>query len=95
MIEIKTGTMEEKIIKILQEKYPVTLEEIGKKLHVSKSTAEFELVKLQSKGIVEMEPLPGKTFVRLIRTDFRFVGRRHQKKFIKKEGQDWWSWRRE
>ena len=83
MIEIKTGTMEEKIIKILQEFYPITVEEISKKLHVSKSNAEFELIKLQSKGIVEIEPLPGKTFVRLLRHDFTFVGRRHQKKFIK------------
>ena len=85
MIEIKTGTMEEKIIKILQEFYPITVEEISKKLHVSKSNAEFELIKLQSKGIVEIEPLPGKTFVRLLRHDFTFVGRRHQKKFIKRK----------
>ena len=85
MIEIKTGTMEEKIIKILQEFYPITVEEISKKLHISKSNAEFELIKLQSKGIVEIEPLPGKTFVRLLRHDFTFVGRRHQKKFIKRK----------
>ena len=85
MIEIKTGTMEEKIIKILQEFYPITVEEISKKLHVSKSNAEFELIKLQSKGIVEIETLPGKTFVRLLRHDFTFVGRRHQKKFIKRK----------
>ncbi|RLF62613.1 MAG: transcriptional regulator, partial [Thermoplasmata archaeon] len=39
----------------------------------------------QSKGIVEIEPLPGKTFVRLLRHDFTFVGRRHQKKFIKRK----------
>jgi len=85
MIEIKTGTMEEKIIKILQEFYPITVGEISKKLHISKSNAEFELIKLQSKGIVEIEPLPGKTFVRLLRHDFTFVGRRHQKKFIKRK----------
>ena len=85
MIEIKTGTMEEKIIKILQEFYPITVKEISKKLHISKSNAEFELIKLQSKGIVEIEPLPGKTFVRLLRHDFTFVGRRHQKKFIKRK----------
>jgi len=85
MIEIKTGTMEEKIIKILQEKYPITLEVLSKKLHVPKKTVEFELFKLSSKGIVDLEPLPDRTFIRLLRGDIRFIGRRHQEKFIKRK----------
>ncbi len=85
MIEIKTGTMEEKIIKILQKEYPVTLEVLGKKLHISKKTVEFELFKLSSKGIVELEPLPDRTYIRLLRTDIRFIGRHHQEKFIKRK----------
>ena len=85
MIEIKTGTMEEKIIKILQGIYPITLEMLSKKLHVSKKTVEFELSKLSSRGIVELEPLPDRTFIRLLRSDIRFIGRHHQEKFIKRK----------
>ena len=85
MIEIKTGTMEEKIIKILQKEYPMTLEVLSKKLHVPKKTVEFELFKLSSKGIVEIEPLPNRTFIRILRSDIRFIGRRHQEKFIKRK----------
>ncbi|MEA2054433.1 MAG: HTH domain-containing protein [Candidatus Thermoplasmatota archaeon] len=85
MIEVKTGTMEEKILRILQEHYPVTVEELSKKLHISRATTEFELVKLQSKGIVALEPLPGRTFIRLLRNDFRFIGRKYQEKFIKRK----------
>lgn len=85
MIEVKAGTMEERILKILQECYPITVEVLSEKLHVSKPTTEFELMKLQSKGFIALEPLPGRTFVRLLRNDFRFIGRRHQEKFIKRK----------
>ena len=35
------------------------------------------------KGIVRLEPLPDKTYIRLIRQDFSFVGKKRQRKFIK------------
>ncbi|KAA0003059.1 MAG: HTH domain-containing protein [Thermoplasmata archaeon] len=85
MIEIKSGTMEEKIIKILQKKYPITIEQIRSELKVSRAIIERELRKLQARGILLLEPLPDKTFIRLLRNDFRFIGRRHQYKFIKKK----------
>ncbi|RLF52173.1 MAG: transcriptional regulator [Thermoplasmata archaeon] len=85
MIEIKIGTLEERIIKILQSQYPITLEEISKKLGISKERTKTELLKLQNRGILVLEPLPDKTFVRLIRFDIRFVGKRKQYKFIKKK----------
>lgn len=84
MIDIVTGTREEKIIRALQEAYPITVAELGQRLHLSPRTLSFELRKLQSKGLVGLEPLPDKTYVRLLRTDIRFVGRRHQEKFIKR-----------
>lgn len=85
MIEIKTGTMEERIVKELQENYPITVEELSKKLGVSEKKLMMELIKLQSKGVLILEPLPDKTFIRLIRFDIRFVGRRSQYKFIKRK----------
>ena len=83
MIEIITGTLEEHIIKILQKTYPVTTNDLLGQLQVSESLLMRTLKKLQIKGIVAMEPLPDTTFLRLLRNDISFVGKKRQKRFIK------------
>jgi predicted transcriptional regulator len=83
MIEITRGTAEEQIIKILQKRYPLTVEDITSEIHLSKAIIQRVLQQLQVKGIVQLEPLPDKTFIRLLRNDFKFVGKKRQKKFIK------------
>jgi len=83
MIEIITGTLEERIIKLLLKTYPITVSDIGKKLHLSKSTVMRALKKFQIKGVVRLEPLPDKIYVRLLRRDFSFIGKKQQQKFIK------------
>jgi predicted transcriptional regulator len=83
MIEITGGTIEEQIIKILQKKYPVTVEDINSELHLSNESILRVLNQLQVKGIVQLEPLPDKTYIRLLRMDFKFVTKKRQRKFIK------------
>jgi DNA-binding transcriptional regulator GbsR (MarR family) len=83
MIEIVKGTLEEQVIKLLQEIYPITISDIEEKLRVSRGVVERVLQKFQVKGIVQLEPLPGKTYVRLLRDDFSFVGKKRQRRFIK------------
>ena len=83
MIEIKSGTVEEQIIKILQKTYPITLWDIEKKLHISRDNILRILQKFQVKGIVQLEPLTDKIFIRLKRNDFKFIGKKRQKKFVK------------
>ena len=83
MIEITSGTLEERIIKILQKTYPITVDNIRDELNTSRDIIIRTLKKLQIKGIVRLEPLPDKTFVRLLRHDFSFVGKKHQRKFKK------------
>jgi len=83
MIEITSGTLEEQIIKLLQKKYPITLAELATKIHVSRDVILRVLKKLQTKDIVQLEPLPGKTYIRLLRHDFSFVGKKRQRKFVK------------
>ena len=85
MIEVVKGTMEERIIKILQKDYPITLKELSRKIGISEKKTKMELLKLQSRGIIVMERLPDKIFIRLLRFDFVFVGRRRQYKFIKRK----------
>lgn len=83
MIEITRGTLEEQIIKILQKTYPVTIKEVAKQAHLSENQVKRVLNQLQIKGIVQLDKLPDKTFIRLIRRDFRFIGKKRQRKFIK------------
>jgi len=87
MIEITTDTMEEKIIKTVQKNYPITIAELSDHLHMSRHKIRFELLKLQSRGLIELEPIQEKTFIRLLRTDIRFVGCRHQETFLKRRRQ--------
>jgi GTP-sensing pleiotropic transcriptional regulator CodY len=87
MIEITTGTIEEQIIKILQKTYPVTITDVEDKLQLPRKIIMRVLKKFQTKGIIRLEPLPDKTYIRLLRHDFSFVGKRRQKKFIKHRSQ--------
>ncbi len=84
MIEIVDGSIDAQIIKILQKKYPVTLEEIEHQLNLSHGRILRVLNQLHVKGIVRLEPLPDKVYVRLLRHDFKFVGKKRQRKFIKR-----------
>jgi len=83
MIEITNGTIEERIIKILQKVYPITVNDLKKELRLSSKIVQRVLQKFLVKGIVQLEPLPDKTYIRLLRNDFSFVGKKRQKKFIK------------
>lgn len=62
MIEIVKGTLDERIIRLLQEQYPITLGELSKKLGVSERTTRAALLKLRSRRIVELEPLHDTVF---------------------------------
>lgn len=84
MIEIVKGTLEERIIKLLQKKYPIDLKYIQQELKISEIITLRTLQKLQARGILALDPLPGKIYVRLLRNDFNFIGKKRQRKFIKR-----------
>ncbi len=83
MIEITVGTYEEQILRILQKKYPITIEELKESLHLSRKTIDRTLYKLQTMGVIQLDPLPDKTYIRLLRNDFKFVQKKRQYRFIK------------
>ena len=83
MIEITTGTLEDQIIKLLQKTYPITVSDIENEIHVSRDVIMRVLQKFQTKGILQLEALPYKTYIRLLRSDFSFIGKKRQRKFIK------------
>ncbi|UCE37514.1 MAG: transcriptional regulator [Thermoplasmata archaeon] len=87
MIEIERGSLEARIIEVLLEVYPITTEELRKELAISEKMLERGLARLQTRGIIALESLPDKVFIRLLRRDFHFIGRKaSQRKSIKRSG---------
>ena len=55
MIEVKGGTIEEKIIKQLQKSYPISIKDLEKKIHISRNRIIRVLQQLQVNGIVQLK----------------------------------------
>lgn len=73
-IEIVRGSLEERIIRFLLEVYPARLDDLEADLRVPSGRVLRVLRALATRGIVELEDLPDRTFIRLLRRDFTFVG---------------------
>jgi len=87
MIELERGSLEARIIEVLLEVYPITVAELRKELSLSDKTIEMGLKRLLTKGIIALEPLPDKVYIRLLRRDFHFIGKKaSQRKPIKRSG---------
>jgi predicted ArsR family transcriptional regulator len=86
-VEVLHGSMDERILRYLLETYPVTTAQLARDLRVSKSRIGRALKALALRGIVELEELPDKTFVRLLRQDLSFFGYKEtQRKRFKRSG---------
>ena len=85
-MQIKTGSLEERILRILLKKYPVTVDEIQEEVGMNEDMVERVLKALQTRGIVMLDILPDETFVRLINPNLHFIGRSSvQKKSLKRK----------
>ncbi len=86
-IEIESDSLEARILRILIKTYPVTVSDLEWDLKISANILQRTMKALQSRGIIELEELPDKTFIRLIRRDISFVGRKAtQRKRVKRKG---------
>ncbi|MDI6708370.1 MAG: transcriptional regulator [Candidatus Thermoplasmatota archaeon] len=86
MVKLKAGTLEERILKVLLSKYPITAEELQAQLAVREDTLERALSALQIKGIILLEPLQDKTFIRVTQTGIEFIGKSpSQRKALKRK----------
>lgn len=87
MIEVERSSLEGRIITLLMEVYPITVKELRDELNMSEKTLELGIKRLQSRGIIELEILPDKVYIRLLRRDFKFIGRKaSQRTAIKHKG---------
>ncbi len=87
MIEIERGSVEARIIEVLLEVYPITTAQLKKEFSISERSLDRGLKRLQTRGIIALEPLPDKVYIRLLRRDFHFIGRKvTQRRPIKRSG---------
>lgn len=87
MVQIDAGSKEAKVLRVLLEKYPVDTGQVAEGAGLSRAEAERTLKGMEDRGWIELERLPDRTFVRLRRADFTFIGRvETQKRAIKHKG---------
>jgi len=60
------SSIEHRIIEYASAHYPLTSDELARALHVSVDLIWVELRKMESKGLVELDVLPDRTYVRLL-----------------------------
>jgi len=87
VLEMREGTLESRIVHLLLEMYPVTAADIERELKARPGLLDRTLKALALRGVVELERLPDRTYVRLLRFDFAFVGRKEsQRRRVKHRG---------
>ncbi len=74
VVEILEGTLESRVLHLLLEMYPATKRDLERELKVKPAILDRTLKAMVSRGLIEVEPLPDRTYVRLLRYDFQFSG---------------------
>jgi DNA-binding MarR family transcriptional regulator len=72
---VKLNPVEMRIYKILQEWYPITVEELKDELRMREDTLLRSLKSMSLKGVVALEPLSDKTYVRLLMSDVKIASK--------------------
>ena len=65
-MSIQVNALEARIIGILKDWYPITVEELRDELSLRKDVLERTLKAMVLKGIIVLEPLEDKTYIRFI-----------------------------
>lgn len=89
MVQLDSGSKEARIISVLLKRYPIDDVEVSSITGLSLREVRRYLKGMQDRGWLILERLPDRTFVRLLRRDFIFVGRvEAQKRSVKHKGRD-------
>lgn len=68
-MNVQVTALEARIIGILKDWYPITVEELRDELSLRKDVLERALKSLVVKGVIALEPLSDKTYIRLLVPD--------------------------
>jgi hypothetical protein len=65
-MNVQVDSLQARIIAILKDWYPITVEELKDELALHSGVLERSLKGLMVKGVIALEPLSDKTFIRLL-----------------------------
>src|SRR5512137_232954 len=65
-MKVQVDALQARIISILKDWYPITVEELRDELALPTNVLERSLKGLMVKGVIALEPLSDKTFIRLL-----------------------------
>jgi hypothetical protein len=65
-MNVQVDSLQARIISILKDWYPITVEELKDELALPSGVLERSLKGLMVKGVIALEPLSDKTFIRLL-----------------------------
>lgn len=71
-MRVQVDRLQARILGILKDWYPITVQELGDELGVSLAVLERSLKSLMAKGVVALEPLSDKTYIRLLVPEVAF-----------------------
>ncbi len=78
-MKMKLEPLEIRILGILKDWYPITVEELRDELSLPSGVLERALKSLMVKGIVQLEPLSDKTYIRLLTPEMVIEAGPHKK----------------
>jgi DNA-binding transcriptional ArsR family regulator len=73
---IRMDNLEIRIVRLLKEWYPITVEELRDELSVRPDTLTRALKSLAVKGVIALEPLTDKTYIRLLMPEIDLEGQK-------------------
>jgi predicted transcriptional regulator len=71
-MKVQVDSLQARIINILKDWYPITVEELKDELSLPSGVLERALKSLMVKGVIELEPLTDKTYIRLLAPEIMF-----------------------
>jgi DNA-binding transcriptional ArsR family regulator len=75
-MKIKMNSLEIRVVRLLKERYPITVDELRDELSVRPDTLTRALKSLMVKQVVALEPLSDMTYIRLLTPDIDVEGGR-------------------
>jgi len=83
-MKVQVDALQARILNILKDWYPITVEELRDELSLPSGVLERALKALMVKGVIELEPLTDKTFIRLLVPEMIFEVDRNERRRKKK-----------
>ncbi len=84
-MKLESGSLEAKIVQFLREIYPVTMRDIRREFRQPAGRLDLAIRRLERAGIIELEVLPDRTYVRLVKPVGSVGNRPVNRKAVKRE----------